>query len=391
MDGKTSSPDHHADYFDEAYFQRGWERGTAYVNYREQAEVSPIFSGIAKALLAAFTPANALEIGCATGAIVKHLNGLGVTAHGIDVSEWAVRNAAHPNVMLASAADLPFATGSFDLVYSAHALEHLPQDVYAAAFREMDRVASPDAVQFHMLPIVGTYPYDYDEAAAIRSLQADPTHVLLKRMEWWLDQWSALGWEPIGSALLLPADTDNVELSSGQFCLVRNGSSRGHRAQQGIDRWNALAFRQVTIDRQAARKVQHARVSRHVADRALPAPMGPDQDRWDDFKCVLPSPADLTNARIDAIVQVDGPASVDMRIALICRDGGVQQKWLVFPPGTSFTSVDVGEFVVEAGDGSLTNVDQILFGGHIGDFRISANMAVNGPHADIAGVFDPSD
>lgn len=170
-------------YFDEAYFQRGDERGTAYRDYARNALINPTYKEIAEAIAFVFRPRRALEIGCATGAIVKHLNEIGVEAHGIDVSEWAVTNRLHENVILAGAEALPYDDSTFDLVFSSHALEHIPPALADGAFAEMDRVAGPESCQFHMLPIVGTYPYNYDHDLARKNLKTDPTHNLLETME----------------------------------------------------------------------------------------------------------------------------------------------------------------------------------------------------------------
>jgi SAM-dependent methyltransferase len=386
-DTSSPSPDN-AGYFDEAYFERGWERGTAYANYSASAASSAIFSGLAQALQQVFKPRLALEIGCATGSIVNNLNMLGVAAHGIDVSDWAVRNALHHNVRKASAADLPFPDGSFDLVYSSHAMEHLPLDIYAAAFREIDRVCGANAIQFHMLPIIGTYPYDYDEATAIQNLKADPTHVLLQRMEWWLERWAELGWEPVPGALFLPNDTDNVELSSGQFCLVRKSSGMVAAVSGAMNDWNAKAFREVVLQRQANAAGQAGDVVSVAANKPqLPLPLGPSADEWNDFRKDLYSAHDLENARFHGIASLESDKTVSLRIALISQSGGVHERWLEIPPGYSVISVDVSQFRILSGDGNLKDIRSILFGGVIGKFSIAANFAVLGPAVSLDGIF----
>lgn len=71
------------DYFDADYFQNGQTKGTVYNNYLEVARSSAIYREIAQLIFDVFRPKRTLEIGCATGIIVKHLNELGVEAHGI--------------------------------------------------------------------------------------------------------------------------------------------------------------------------------------------------------------------------------------------------------------------------------------------------------------------
>src|SRR5438876_12158134 len=90
-------------YFDESYFQDGRNKGTVYLNYLESARTSATYKDIARRVVEIFRPRRCLEIGCATGIIVKHINDLGCEAHGIDVSEWAVNHREHSNISLAGA------------------------------------------------------------------------------------------------------------------------------------------------------------------------------------------------------------------------------------------------------------------------------------------------
>ena len=206
-------------YFDESYFQDGSKRGTAYVNYRETARVSQIFYEIAQAMVEVFQPKRVLDVGCATGMIVRRLNDLGCEAHGIDVSEWAIANAEHPNVRLASADNLPYPDSYFDLVISCHSMEHLPDSVLDQSLNEITRVSSK--FMFHMLPMVGTPPYLGDPEIVREQLRTDPTHQQLHSKEWWIDRFKALGCVQIPACILLKSESANAELSTGQFLLKK--------------------------------------------------------------------------------------------------------------------------------------------------------------------------
>lgn len=91
------------------------------------------------------TPARILVAGCGSGeeaAILAREFSADVT--GIDIEdrflpEWQ----AVVDLRVGDATRLPFAQGEFDLVYSYHALEHIPD--HYAALREMRRVAAPGA------------------------------------------------------------------------------------------------------------------------------------------------------------------------------------------------------------------------------------------------------
>lgn len=373
----TNANDDLACYFDEAYFERGWERGTAYDNYKKNAAESQIFKNVAKAIADVFAPTKALEIGCATGAIVKCLHDRAVDAWGIDVSSWAVQNAMHPNVKLASADALPFSTGEFDLVYSSHALEHLPDAIHEAAFREIDRVCCDRAVQFHMLPIVGTYPYDYDHHLVIENLRKDPTHNLLKPAEWWHDQWRALGWEVLPASLLFEHDTDNVELSSGQFCLFRHGSPAERTIMERVNRWNARVYRSVyTEARQIIPpepEVYRIGSSREWLAKRLGAASPPT---WDDLKCCLATPVEIADCKITGTVQLESSTERMLRIALCSPSGGVLEKWLRLDPGTSVLNLDTNQFDVLNSADDQQVVQAVYFGGEISDFEVACCLAI---------------
>jgi SAM-dependent methyltransferase len=285
-------------YFDEAYFQRGEERGTAYHNYKEGARNSPTFREIASAIREVFQPRRVLEIGCATGNIVRHLNEIGCEAHGIDVSEWAVRNAEHRNVKLASADDLPYPDAYFDLVISCHSLEHLPDSIFDRAISEISRVAS--RFQFHMLPIVGIAPYEGDPAEVRRLLRKDPTHQQLHDLEWWLQQFRRHGHIPVETALLFKHDTTTVELSTCQFVLAKGPlvdvSEVGHRAMAR----NQRIFRAIQLEggRQSTTQVATTGVGRLSYENRM----------WKDFECRLQGgeSVDLSGRTFQLVVIVNG-------------------------------------------------------------------------------------
>jgi SAM-dependent methyltransferase len=229
-------------YFDEAYFQEGEKRGTVYKNYRETAKTSPIFKEIARAMVEVFRPKRVLEIGCATGIMVKHLNDAGCDAHGIDVSEWAISHREHPNVRLASAGELPYPDASFDLVFSCHAIEHLPDAVVHQGIKEITRVCS--GFQFHMLPMVGTPPFTGPVDQVLANLKKDPTHNQLHPVSWWRGEFQKSGMVPVEVGIQFTEDNEACELTYGQFMLRRPGHELEERgvAQRAFE-WNCAAFK----------------------------------------------------------------------------------------------------------------------------------------------------
>lgn len=236
-------------YFDENYYQDGTKRGTAYVNYKEGARNSQTFRELASAIKEIFQPRRVLDVGCATGTTVRLLNEMGCEAHGIDVSEWAVHNAEHPNVQLASADRLPFPDDFFDLVISCHAMEHIPDAVFSGSLAEISRVNS--SFQFHLLPMIGTPPYDGEPEAVRQMLRKDPTHQQLQSLEWWISQFGSQGFVQVDTCLLMENENSNAELSVGQFLLKKGISVDHSRVSRRAEARNQRIFRKVQLAKMA--------------------------------------------------------------------------------------------------------------------------------------------
>lgn len=93
-----------------------------------------------------FDVGRTLDVGCATGFVVEALRELGVDARGVDVSQYAVEQAALGARGHIGYGDLsrrlPFPDGRFDLVTVLETLEHLEPDAVHHALAELRRVTS---------------------------------------------------------------------------------------------------------------------------------------------------------------------------------------------------------------------------------------------------------
>jgi len=100
-------------------------------------------------------PGPLLDVGCAHGHMLRAAEDLGLTATGVDISEYAVRfcselgfSAKHGKLER-----LPFADGAFQIVMMRHVLEHTkaPRE----ALREIRRVLRPGGGLFIAVPHAG--------------------------------------------------------------------------------------------------------------------------------------------------------------------------------------------------------------------------------------------
>jgi hypothetical protein len=363
-----------ATYFDSDYYQAGHKKGTRYSDYLQNALGSQIYLGMAKAIKAVFNPARALEIGCASGPIVKHLNDMGCEAHGIDVSEWAVANRFHPNVLQASADVLPYDSSSFDLVFSAHSLEHLPESIAEGAFAEMGRVGSRH--QFHMMPIIGTPPYDGPIESTLANLRRDPTHQLLHDRAWWLGRWAQHGWHPVPANILMEADNSFFEFSTCQLLLSRDDHDSD--LLRAVQDFNQSFFKRVSLwdlsgtanaGRQAPTALSLGTMLRVHTLSLL-------DGAWGDLSHSFSDPASMRGATIYLFCRARATAALNLRVAaLTLKEGsssaaydpsdvaGVAQHVVEIQPGYSAVELRLNEFMILYGSPRTEHVDVVMFGG----------------------------
>ncbi len=155
-----------------SYFQGG--RSTSnYDDYITQA-LGPS-RVLAEMLVRNFRPSSALDVGCAVGHTVKFLRENGVAADGIDISEWAVREAAVDYVTR-----LDFSrekvSSRYDLVFSYDVVEHIPMERLKFSIENLWR-----ATDKHLLIVPAIYPEGTTED------ENEPTHLIFHDYQWWVD------------------------------------------------------------------------------------------------------------------------------------------------------------------------------------------------------------
>ena len=355
------------DYFDADYFQNGHSKGTVYNNYLEVARSSEIYREISHLIGEVFKPRRTLEIGCATGIIVKHLNKKGIEAHGIDVSDWAISNREHGNVVLAGAESLPFPDCYFDFIYSVHALEHIPVALKDSAFAELKRV-SGSAIHLHMMPIVGEGPYSGEREAVRSNLRKDPTHNLLEDIYWWRKEFGRIGFSSLNTAVLFAHESGAVDLGVSQ--ILNSNYDVGSDVFDRIRVWNANVVNEVRSNFHTARQGSYIPPNSPWSEIKLEA-----TGKWSD---VIFEPSNIimgNNSVVTAKISNLGSEIIPLRFCFITEDGAEADFWREFPPGTSIFSFKQSDLSPRIGIIDRSPVRQIYFGGVTSsDFTVAISI-----------------
>jgi 2-polyprenyl-3-methyl-5-hydroxy-6-metoxy-1,4-benzoquinol methylase len=168
-------------YDEDYYLRRGG--GGPYVGYPVTAYgdyLSQEFCELAVEIAARFPSARVLDIGCGPGVLVHEMQGIGIDAHGMDISRWCIANAVAANIHHGSGLAMPFADDSFDLQISQDVMEHIHPDDLAQTLREQIRVSRQDGQLCHFIPFC-----DY---ATPVSMEA---HLCNANKDWWLGLFGA--------------------------------------------------------------------------------------------------------------------------------------------------------------------------------------------------------
>lgn len=128
-----------------------------------------------------------LNIGCGPGTFFYQIRGVTGIRIGIDLSQNTLKLAKKkfPDAIyvLADAEALPFKNGVFNVIVSAHALEHIPDDYRALS--EMSRILKPGSEMIILTPgaLKGNVPQnEYDHMGHLRKYNAETFKNLFKKV-----------------------------------------------------------------------------------------------------------------------------------------------------------------------------------------------------------------
>ncbi len=128
--------------------------------------------------------ARLLEVGSGMGHLVGSLEDTFKT-YGMDLNHWAVKQSKavihKTNLQTASAQELPFKDGAFNVVIIKHIVEHLPEP--QKAIREIGRVTEKGGTLILATPNLDSLlkPWKGEKWIGYQ----DPTHISLKRPAEW--------------------------------------------------------------------------------------------------------------------------------------------------------------------------------------------------------------
>lgn len=130
-----------------------------------------------------------LDVGCGRGYFTKVFLEMGKNIVGIDISEYAV---SHPmpgcegKLIQGSVLDIPFKDNFFDWTFCWALLEHIPEQEIPKALSEIARVAPVTMMCIAIL---------YDDSPELVQFykNEDETHITLKNIDWWKEQFNKAG------------------------------------------------------------------------------------------------------------------------------------------------------------------------------------------------------
>jgi SAM-dependent methyltransferase len=140
--------------------------------------------------------ARLLEVGSGMGHLVGQLEDTFET-YGMDVNHWAMKQSRSAvkktSLQTASAQELPYQDGTFNVVIIKHIVEHLPEP--ETAIREIGRVTEPGGTLILATPNLDSLlkPWKGDRWIGYQ----DPTHISLKPPAEWLGYIRGAGFHPL--------------------------------------------------------------------------------------------------------------------------------------------------------------------------------------------------
>lgn len=170
--------------FDEKYFSTHTYENISFARYSQYWWSNRFYARLARRY--AKHGGSLLEIGSGLGHLVGQLEDSFKT-YGMDLNHWAVKESRtvvdRTALQTASAQEIPFREGAFDVIIIKHIVEHLPDPEKAIA--EIARVTAPGGILILATPNLDSLlkPWKGEKWIGYQ----DPTHISLQPPSVWLD------------------------------------------------------------------------------------------------------------------------------------------------------------------------------------------------------------
>jgi 2-polyprenyl-3-methyl-5-hydroxy-6-metoxy-1,4-benzoquinol methylase len=180
--------------FDEKYFSTHTYANITFAKYSMYWWSNRFFATLARRYGKRGT--KFLEVGSGMGHLTGQLEDT-FESFGMDLNHWAVKQSKavvdKSSLQTASAQELPFKDGVFNVVIIKHIVEHLPDP--QKAINEIGRVTEPGGILILATPNLdsGLKPWKGDKWIGYQ----DPTHISLKHPAEWLDLIRSADFSPL--------------------------------------------------------------------------------------------------------------------------------------------------------------------------------------------------
>jgi SAM-dependent methyltransferase len=187
--------------YDRLYYEQHRDNGLDYANYSDWQKLYGRWWVGSLGL----SGRRVLDVGCACGAIAHGIMDAGaMTCTGIDLNEHTIGIARkqwpYQRWEICDAVNLHlFGDDEFDAIHSAQVAEHWKPELVPFILRELRRALRPGGLIFVALDTADSFGR---QGRTPGTPGEDPTHICIKPLEWWREQFGAAGFVSLDDTAL---------------------------------------------------------------------------------------------------------------------------------------------------------------------------------------------
>ena len=187
--------------FNEDYYERGQELGlSGYTDYRWIPDLTIPFAQKTIEYLSLKKEDKILEFGCAKGFFVKALRDLGYCSYGVDISEYAIKNAPKDVQKYLYHSEEMVEGDRYDWIIAKDVLEHVPHRLLSNQIKEFSKICNK---------IFVIVPLGDGENYIIPEYESDITHYIREDENFWIRKFYKEGFSLKKFDNIVPGMKDN--------------------------------------------------------------------------------------------------------------------------------------------------------------------------------------